>query len=165
MAWMLSYGARKSSTLQLPSNVTKSASCSSASFTRLAKIWSFFSNIIPSSLEQNIGIIACSVPALQPLFKQWIDSRSTNGTATPGARNNPVLPSWDDSTCLTSLSHSQSSHSTMNHGFSRGEEPMYPLEERPAKGIWGTNDAGCVYPEASYDRQRQIGHTKEFSLV
>lgn len=53
----------------------------------------------------------------------------------------------------------------MNQGFPRGEEPMSSLEERPAKGIWGTNDAGRVYLEASYDRQRQLGHTKEFSLA
>lgn len=53
----------------------------------------------------------------------------------------------------------------MNHGFPTGEELLFPLEERPARSIWGTNGAGRVYPEASYDQQRQAVHAKEFGLV
>lgn len=91
--------------------------------------------------------MACSVPALQPLFKKWFDSRSTKGADTPGARNNPVLLSWDDSTGLTLFSRPQSAHSTTDHGNLRGEEFSYSLEELPAKGVRGTTDVERVYPE------------------
>ena len=116
-------------------------------------------------MEQNIGIIACSVPALQPLFKQWFVSQSSKGAITPGARNNPVLSSWDDSTGLTLLSRPESSRSMTKHGFPKDEELIYPLEERSAKSLRGTNDAGDVHLEAGYDRQRESVHAKAVDLV
>ncbi len=92
--------------------------------------------------------MACSVPALQPMFKRWLDSRSTRGTTLPGARNNPVLLSWDDSTGLTLLSRPRSSRSTSNRGSWKDEELGHLPEERGAKSITTTGDAGHFDPQA-----------------
>ncbi|MCJ1269651.1 hypothetical protein MMC22_009543 [Lobaria immixta] len=46
------------------------------------------------SLEQNIGVIAASVPALQPLFKSLLCSSHSPSQSQPGARNNVVLSTW-----------------------------------------------------------------------
>lgn len=52
-------------------------------------------------LEQNIGVIAASIPALQPLFKSLVHSSPSPSQSKPGARNNLVLPTWNDSTANT----------------------------------------------------------------
>lgn len=100
--------------------------------------------------------MACSVPALQPMFKKYLRARSTHGTTLPGARNNPVLVSWDDSTALTLLSRPLSSHTTSVNGTLKDEELGHPPEERSHQRIPATGDARHVYPQA---KDGPIGRT------
>ncbi|MCJ1470458.1 hypothetical protein MMC07_009103 [Pseudocyphellaria aurata] len=69
-------------------------------------------------LEQNVGVIAASIPALQPLFKSLLRGSHSPSQSKPGARNNLAISTWKGST-----THALSTRSrTVNTGGEPGSE-------------------------------------------
>ena len=106
----------------------------------------FMFKLMGDSLEQNIGIIACSIPALQPLAKKWLDGRKTRDKSTkPGARNNPHLSIWKDS---TTNAFSSRSRAFQHETSSDSEERILPGD---FQGIRKTTDVELFYHDAEKD--------------
>lgn len=106
--------------------------------------------IFDRRIEQNIGIVACSVPALQPLFKRYFEKLATRNTSKgAGAKNNAGITSWKDSTAKAFSSRSRTSrnfHSIQNDASSDSEERI--LGDKGKDGITKTTDVELFYTEA-----------------
>lgn len=130
-------------------------------------------------LEQNISVIACSIPALQPLFKAF-NNRTQGSSNTKGAQSNshPVLSSWKETTANKFSSRSRNFHSIKNDTNSDSEEQILPSAHDAAaglgsptaagqKGIRKTTDVELFYHEAGIaeNRQSQLGKDKPIEMV
>ncbi|MCJ1423951.1 hypothetical protein MMC29_001836 [Sticta canariensis] len=71
-------------------------------------------------LEENIGAIAASVPALQPLFKSLLRRNCSPSQSKPGARNNFILSTWRGA---TADALGTSSRAFNNTGDKAGSDP------------------------------------------
>lgn len=118
-------------------------------------------------VEQNIGIIACSVPALQPLFKKYFDTRATKNTSKPGTKNNAGLSSWKDSTANAFSRTSQRSrtfHSIKNDASSDSEERILP-GDKAKDGITKTTDVELFYSDAGKTGPPNSGPNYSIEMV
>lgn len=89
----------------------------------------FPSSLTSSRLEQNIAVVACSVPALQPLLKASHD-------------RTPVLSRWEDATANKFSSRSRNFHPiNINDTNSDLEEQILPSDHETALGLRSPKEA------------------------
>lgn len=138
------------------------------------------STLTSSRVEQNIAVVACSIPALQPLFKAFSD-RTQGSSNTKGAqsKSHPALSTWKESTANKFSSRSRNFHSIKNNDTnSDSEEQILPSEHEAAvglgspteadgKGIRKTTDVQLFYHDAGVaaNRQSQLGKDKPIEMV
>lgn len=140
----------------------------------------FHSTLTLNRLEQNISVIACSIPALQPLFKAF-NNRTQGSSNAKGAQSNshPGLSSWKETTANKFSSRSRNFHSIKNNDTnSDSEEQILPSAHAAAAGLGSPTDAGqkgirkttdveLFYHEAAIaeNRQSQLGKDKPIEMV
>lgn len=145
----------------------------------------FVAHCFPSSptssrLEQNISVIACSIPALQPLFKA-MNGRTQGSSNSKGAqsKSHPVLSTWKESTASKFSSRSRNFHSIKNNDTnSDSEEQILPSVQEAAAGLGSPTEAGGMgirkttdvqlfYHEAGVagNKQSQLGKDKPTEMV
>lgn len=126
----------------------------------------FPSSLTSSRLEQNIAVVACSIPALQPLFKAFHD-------------RTPVLSTWEETTVNKFSSRSRNFHPIkINDTNSDSEEQILPSEHETAvglrspteavgKGIRKTTDVELFYHDAGVagNRQSHLGKDKPIEMI
>ena len=102
-------------------------------------------------LEQNIGIIACCVPTLQPLFK-FLNKRITRDSHSKGGiRNSLALPRWNNSASNKFGSRSRTFHNIQNVDTHSDSEDQILADE--GKAIRKTTDVELFYHEAPANEQ------------
>lgn len=126
----------------------------------------FPSSLTSSRLEQNIAVMTCSIPALQPLFKAFHD-------------RTPVLSTWKETTANKFSSRSRNFHSIKNNDKNPdSEEQSLPSEHETAvglgspteaggKGIRKTTDVQLFYHDAGVagNRQTHLANDKPIEMV
>ena len=147
----------------------------------LSSISAFVLHTLTSSrLEQNIAVIACSVPALQPLFKAF-NNRTQGSSNTKGAqsKSHPVLSSWKETTANKFSSRSRNFHSIKNNDTNSDSEEQIlpsqhdaaaglgsPITDARGKGIRKTTDVELFYEAGvTGKRQSQLGKDKPTDMV
>lgn len=146
----------------------------------ISSISAFPPNLTSSRLEQNISVIACSAPALQPLFKAFNNlTQGSSNTKGAQSKSHPVLSSWKETTANKFSSRSRNFHSIKNNDTnSDSEEQILPSQHEAAaglgspteaggKGIRKTTDVQLFYHEAGVpgNRQSQLGKDKPIEMV
>ncbi|MCJ1470863.1 hypothetical protein MMC07_009510 [Pseudocyphellaria aurata] len=107
-------------------------------------------------LEVNIGTIACSIPALRPLFKSLRERSNLGSYLKRRSRNAPTggSGSWRDSTIHKLDPRSRNSHHRTLHDAASDSEQILPDDGR---GIRKTTDVTLSYHEAGGDRRANDG--------
>ena len=123
----------------------------------------FPSSLTSSRLEQNIAVVACSIPALQPLFKSFHD-------------RTPALSTWEEPTANKFSLRSRNFHSIkINDTNSDLGEQMLPSEHDTAVGLRSpteavirkTTDVQLFYHDAGVagNRQNHLGKDKPIEMI
>lgn len=102
-------------------------------------------------LEENIGTIACTIPALKPLFRS-LNIHATHGSnSKPTPNNNLALHTWKDSAANAFGSRGRTFHSIKNDTSSDSEEQILPVDDN--KGIRKTTNVELFYHDAAGERK------------